>query len=956
MMLKRAFGVSALVLAAVLFDPAAAPSIANPDQASDLDSLRRGFVHPPDDTRIMVRWWWFGPSVTNDELEREMRLMKAGGIGGFEVQPVYPLALDDSSRHFQNYPYLSDRFLDALRFASTKAHELGLRMDLTLGSGWPYGGPSVTVDRAAGQLRLAISTIKSGIDRYPSPSLEAGEQLIAVFLTEGEPGHFAAETAREVSPDEDDAVRVPSDLQGPHVLLFFISGRTGQTVKRPAVGAEGFVLDHYDRAGVDSYLHSVGDRLMQAFPAQPPRAIFCDSLEVYGSDWTGDFMQEFRKRRGYDLKPYLPALVGDIGPKTGAIRHDWGETLTELFNDNFVAPLENWARRHHTLFRAQLYGTPPAVLSSYAQIDLPEGEKARWRSFAPTRWASSASHLYGRTVTSSETWTWLHSPAFRATPLDFKAEADVHFLEGVNQLVGHGWPYSPSQAGEPGWRFYAAAVLNQHNPWWLVMPDLALYCQRVSFMLRQGRPANDVALYIPTDDAWAHFTRGQTSVSEAMDYRLGPTLIARLLDAGYGFDFIDDDAINRAAKIENGELLLNGSRYGIVILPGVERIPLETLQKLDLFARQGGAIVATHRTPSLAPGFMAADAETTRIRELAARLFDGPSARGRLVNNLDRDLAATLHALRPPDVSLSPASSDIGFVHRSTNSAEIYFVANTGNRSRRTEATFRVEGLQPELWDPFTGEVHRVNPRNRDAKRTTIALDLEPYESRILVFSRHPQAPPYPQTSTANAQSLLEPLDLSTGWRVTFLKAADRAVVSARSASGNGGTRTAKSVAMDRLRSWTDDQDTRFFSGEAVYEKTFSVPEAFATSKDDLWLDFGEGTPVAQVSNQSEGMRTWFEGPVREAAVVYVNERRAGSVWHPPYTVKLTGLVRSGDNHLRIVVANTAINEMAGAARPDYRLLNSRYGERFTPQDMQDLQPLPSGLLGDIHLVARQPQ
>ena len=111
-------------------------------------------------------------------------------------------------------------------------------------------------------------------------------------------------------------------------------------------------------------------------------------------------------------------------------------------------------------------------------------------------------------MTSSETWTWLHSPVFRATPLDMKAEADLHFLQGVNQLIGHGWPYSPPEAGEPGWRFYAAAVFNDHNPWWLVMPDIALYLQRVSYLLRQGQPANDVAVYLPTDDAFAGFTLG----------------------------------------------------------------------------------------------------------------------------------------------------------------------------------------------------------------------------------------------------------------------------------------------------------------------------------------------------------------------------------------------------------------------------------------------------------------
>src|ERR1035437_7505235 len=126
----------ALALSAGPISPPAAPP-------ASIADLRRAFAPPPDDSRPMMRWWWFGPAVTTPELEREMRLMKEGGIGGFEVQPVYPLALDDSAKGFRNLPYLSPEFLDALKFAGAKAKELGLRMDLTLASGWPYGGPHI---------------------------------------------------------------------------------------------------------------------------------------------------------------------------------------------------------------------------------------------------------------------------------------------------------------------------------------------------------------------------------------------------------------------------------------------------------------------------------------------------------------------------------------------------------------------------------------------------------------------------------------------------------------------------------------------------------------------------------------------------------------------------------------------------------------------------------------------
>ena len=230
-------------------------------------------------------------------------------------------------------------------------------------------------------------------------------------------------------------------------VLVFISSRTRQAVKRAAVGAEGFVLDHYDRAALEAHLQAVGEKLLGALGPNPPYAVFSDSLEVYASDWTADFIQEFQRRRGYDLTPYLPALAGDIGDETAAIRHDWGRTLTELADEHYLTPLREFAARHGTRFRSQTYGIPPVTLSSNALVDLPEGEGSAWRSLSPTRWASSASHLYGRTVTSSETWTWLHSPVFSATPLDMKAEADLHFLEGINQLIGHGWPYSPQSAG-----------------------------------------------------------------------------------------------------------------------------------------------------------------------------------------------------------------------------------------------------------------------------------------------------------------------------------------------------------------------------------------------------------------------------------------------------------------------------------------------------------------------------
>jgi len=708
-------------------------------QKDNLAALEKAFANPPDDCRIMVRWWWFGPAVTKPELQRELEQMKAEGIGGVEIATLYPLALDDPRTGFHNQSFLSDQHLDALRFAATTARRLGLRVDITLGSGWPFGGPHIPVTRAAGQLRVEVVPLPQGAESTAGPSIDTGEQLISAFLAPVKDGQVLLRDAKQVSTIVNGRLQIPAPLEGVNDVIFFISSRTGMTVKRSAVGAEGFVLDHYDRAAIETHLHVVGDRLLEAFGNEPPYAVFSDSLEDDASDWTSDLMEQFRARRGYELMPYLPALIGDAGALSSSVRHDWGKTLTELANERFLAPLHDWAKQHHTLFRSQSYGTPPVTLSSSRYADLPEGEgKASllmWREFSDLRWASSSGHLFGNPVISSETWTWLHSPAFRATPLDLKAEADLHFLQGINQLVGHGWPYSPEEAGEPGWRMYAAAALNSHNPWSFVMPDLTRYLQRVSFALRQGKPANDVALLLPNDDVWSTFAAKSKSVSpgilqtglntteptfsidESLQGSLVSKVVPQILDSGFNVDFIDADAIDTV-----------GIPHHVLVLPGIDRLPAATYQKIEDFARRGGIVVATNSLPSTAPGLLEAESEGRQIREISQRLFHASDAVGHFISS-ETQLGTLLPTLLTPDVVLSPKTPRIGFVHRKLASGDLYFVVNTSNRSHHVQATFRDAAKHAEWWDPFTGGILPVkNPSSVD-------LDLQPYESRLILFA-----------------------------------------------------------------------------------------------------------------------------------------------------------------------------------------------------------------------------
>src|SRR5699024_3841368 len=215
-------------------------------------------------------------------------------------------------------------------------------------------------------------------------------------------------------------------------------------------------------------------------------------------------------------------------------------TLSELQEENFLTPVHAWAREHGVAFRVQNYGRPPARVSGYGCADLIEGEGWGWRGIPETRWASSAAHHLGRPVVSSETWTWVNSPAFRARPIDLKGEAHEHLLLGVNQLIGHGGPFSPRDAVDPGWAFYAAGALSDRNAWWPAAPALFGYLTRLSALLRTGEHVADVGLWLPYEDAYAGFGPDRPAdLWRASVAQIGDQVPAMLREAGYDFDVTD---------------------------------------------------------------------------------------------------------------------------------------------------------------------------------------------------------------------------------------------------------------------------------------------------------------------------------------------------------------------------------------------------------------------------------
>jgi hypothetical protein len=305
------------VISLVSFCASPAKTQQSADRPDSLPSIRAGFAIPAADARPMMRWWWFGPAVEKPELARELRTMKAGGIGGAEIQPVYALEIDDTAKGFRNLPYLSKDFLDMVGFAAQTAHDLGIRLNLTLASGWPYGGSYVPINDAAGRLRVVAEAVPSGATSLPVPSVGNGEKLLAAFLAEGTPDHYNADPAQQLQSTDEYRLTLPNNVSGPHVVLFFISSHTGQQVKR-ARRRRGRLWCSTTTAGRPSRSPPENRRRSACCePCGKNRAVRRLQRQPRGLRTpTGPpdlSRRSSAQRRGYDLTPHLPALVaGDI--------------------------------------------------------------------------------------------------------------------------------------------------------------------------------------------------------------------------------------------------------------------------------------------------------------------------------------------------------------------------------------------------------------------------------------------------------------------------------------------------------------------------------------------------------------------------------------------------------------------------------------------------------------------
>lgn len=692
------------------------------------------------------------------------------------------------------------------------------------------------------------------------------------------------------------------------------------TMNHPATQeATGLEVDKYDGEAVRRYIEHYLGMYRDAAGAdlvgkRGVTAILTDSIEVGASNWTPKLIEQFKRLRGYDPVPWLPALTGTIVGSRGEsdrFLHDYRRTLADLIASEHYGTIARVAQENGMIVYGEALenGRPSLgddmAMRSHATIPMSamwtheREEGPRLAHLADVKGAASVAHVYGQNLVATEALTsgaayWNHGPAF------LKRVIDLAFVNGLNRPVIHTSVHQPVDDKVPGLSLgMFGQYFNRHEAWAELAKPWVDYLSRTSLMLQQGRNVADVAYFYGEEAPLTQLYKDQ-----------------RVPDAPkvHAYDFINADALTGALANDGAELVTpGGARYQALYLGGTSRqMSLKVLRKLAALV-EGGATVIGAR-PEGEPG-KAADA--AEYAALVAKLWSGGSStqlgKGRVIVSGDVDAALASLGVAPQfRFTGAAADASLPFVHRRLADGDSFFVVNQRDRSETVEARFRVTGKTPELWRAETGTSQPVSYRIENGE-TVVPLTLRADESMHVVFRK-----PAPADTLAIKQ--LEPVEkarLDGPWNVAFQP-------------GRGAPAAVTMPGLIPLDQHAD-AGVKYFSGIATYSRSFQAPKGWKPGQ-PLWLDLGEA---------------------REVAEVRINGKLAGHAWHAPYRVDIAAFAKPGRNSLEVRIANLWVNRLVGDRQPGAEKVT------WTAMPATYLPDAPlrrSGLIGPVTLLGQSGQ
>ncbi|MCI3935817.1 glycoside hydrolase [Chryseobacterium aahli] len=884
-----------------------------------------------------TRWWWMGNGVDEKGLDKQLTTLNKAGFGGVEIVPIY--GAKGFEKQYINY--LSPEWMKMLQFTTSKAKSLNMGVDMAVGTGWPIGGPQVDEQNAATKMIVQTYTISSG-EKFSDKILlkdEKQKNLKTVKLD-----IVTAYNEKNEAVVLTDKINTNGTLNwkpssGKWTIYAVFVGKTLQKVKRAAPGGEGYTLDHFSPDATKDYLKTFDKAFGNS--NYGIRSFFNDSYEVYNADWTSDFLNEFKKRRGYDLSPFIKYLVSNEENETaGRVKSDYRETLNELILNNFTKDFTNWAHSKNSKNTNQAHGSPGNLLDLYAAVDIPESEtfgssifeipglkrdtadiqKSDMPDFNMLKFASSAANVTGKKLTSNETFTWL-TEHFKTSWSQAKPEVEQVFLSGINHVFYHGTTYTPADVKFPGWLFYASVNFVPENSLWPHLKGLNSYIERTQSVLQSGKSDNELLMYWPIYDQWAS-PKGKdvTFKVHNVEKWLVPTPMYenmnKLSKMGYSLDMISDKMIDES-KSENQKIQVSkeGSAYQVLIIPELTYLPESTLKSIIDLAQNGASIIFQNE-PKDIPGNFEVEKRRTQLKSLWNQiLFQNQDdnlkfanvGKGKIV--LSSDVAKALEYLKIEREKLT--DTGLKFVRRQFDGGKYYYIVNHTSKEINQNIPLNFVGKQVTLMNPENGNYGLAQTQNN-----SVRVQLKSGESLII---KNTEKVDDSVQKWHYTEKLDVPIVLNQPWQLSFKE---------------GGPELPKTKTLDKLQPWTnftEDASTQSFSGTGVYTTTLKLKKKNA---DNYLLKFDK---------------------LYESARVIVNGQDAGIVWSLPFEINIGKYLKKGKNTIQIEVCNLMANRIR--YMDQNKIVWRNYNEinfvniDYKAFDASNWKVQPSGLDGEIQIV-----
>mgnify|MGYP005840082579 FL=1 len=720
-------------------------------------TLEEGFHQPPPSARPWVYWFWLNGNITAEGITADLEAMQRVGIGGVLIMEV------DQGVPEGKVGFMSDAWQALFRHAVKEAARLGLEVNMNNDAGWNgSGGPWIQPEQS--MQKVVFSEIEAAGPRHlevrlPQPETVAGYYRDIAVLAFPSPGPYRIENIRgkaafeighaggrgkeppagsaiqqaqivDLSSRMDPAGRLVWDVPaGRWTVVRFGHTSTGvQNAPAPASG-RGLECDKLSPEGVEANFRGMMARLIAgAGPAAGKTlvATHVDSWENGSQNWTARMREEFRKRRGYDLLPFLPVLTGRVVDGLDISERflwDLRRTASELVVENYAGHLRELAHRHGLRFTIEAYGSPCDHLAYAGQCDEPMGEF--WvggGAMNTCKGMASAAHIYGKPIVGAEAFTATDQERWRDHPASVKALGDIAFCEGINRFVVHRYAMQPWLDRRPGMTMGPWGLhYERTQTWWDLTPGWHQYLARCQYLLRQGRFVADIAYLEPEDSPQGFHDHPRQ---------------------GYDWDQINAEALFSRVEVKDGRLVLpDGLSYRLLVLPETRVMTPRLAERIKELVQAGATVVGPRplRSPSLTD-FPECDAQVDRIaREVwgdcdGQRVLRHRLGKGQVVWGITPEKLLAESGV-PPDVR---TFARLRWIHRRAGDTDIYFVANPTPQWVSAAVGFRVRGKPPEFWHPESGRIEPAPMFLESEGTTRVFVTLGPSESVFVVF--RPQA------------------------------------------------------------------------------------------------------------------------------------------------------------------------------------------------------------------------